>query len=60
MPQKDDIEGYLKHLSDSVEPKTHCCECTPGDHFERHVVHIQYPDCSCKEENFVLRWNADE
>lgn len=51
------VEEYLKDLSDNLEPKTHCCECTPGKHYERHMVHIQYPDCDCKPENYILKRN---
>lgn len=54
---RDVIEADLEALADSLEPDTHCCECTPGPHFERHAVHIQYPDCPCKKENYVLKRN---
>lgn len=51
------IEEYLINMADSLEPTTHCCECTPGSHFEKHMVHIQYQDCTCKKEDFVLNKN---
>lgn len=51
------VEDYLNDLSTDLEPKTHCCECTPGEHFERHMVHIQYPNCNCKKEGFILKRN---
>ena len=47
----------LTVIADSLEPKTHCCECTPGEHFERHLVHIQYPDCNCNPEKYILKRN---
>jgi len=52
-----DVEEYLGNLAGKLEPKTHCCECTPGEHFERHGIHIQYPDCKCDPEKFVLKGN---
>jgi len=52
-------EEYLEDLAESLEPNTHCCECTPGEHFERHMVHIQYPDCSCKPEDYILKRNEE-
>ncbi|KKN76311.1 hypothetical protein LCGC14_0371630 [marine sediment metagenome] len=54
---KNLIEKKLEAMADSLEPKTHCCECTPGEHFERHMVHIQYPDCTCDKANYVLKRN---
>jgi hypothetical protein len=53
-------EEYLEHLSDSLEPHTHCCECTPGPHFELHFVHIQYPNCTCEKKNYRLQRNTGE
>jgi len=49
------VEEYLEETVENLEPTTHCCECTPGKHFERHMVHIQYPKCNCKKEGFVLK-----
>lgn len=61
MRENDNIESeinkYLDKLANGLEPKTHCCECTPGDHYERHVVHIQYPGCNCDPKKYVLRRN---
>ncbi len=47
-------EEYLGKVSDIVEPDTHCCECTRE---ERHMIHIQYPDCACKKEKYILNKN---
>ena len=58
--KKDFTEEYLHVLSDSLEPLTHCCECTHGEHFEPHTVHIQYPNCNCNPKNYVLRKNFSE
>ena len=44
------ISSFLEDLADNLEPKTHCCECAPGEHFERHMVHIQYANCTCDPE----------
>jgi len=52
-----EVVQYLTDMAENLDPKTHCCECTPGDHFERHGVHIQYPDCKCDPEKFVLKRN---
>ena len=58
MPEEgEEINKLLENISNDLEPKTHCCECTPGKHFERHMVHIQYPDCKCKKEDFALKRN---
>ncbi len=54
---REEAEKYLEDVADSLEPDTHCCECTPGKHFERHGVHIQYPDCGCNPKNYVLKRN---
>ncbi len=53
----DPVDFYLKSVADSLEPRSHCCECTPGDHFERHMVHIQYPDCNCDPRKYKLNYN---
>lgn len=53
------IEDLLENQSKELEPKTHCCECSKGDHFDpRHLVHIQYPKCNCK--NSRLKADAIE
>jgi len=51
------VENYLNNLTDALEPRTHCCECTPGKHFQTHMVHIQYPDCTCDPKDYVLKRN---
>lgn len=51
------IEQHLVELANNLEPKTHCCECTPGDYFQKHAVHIQYPDCTCHKGNYILTRN---
>lgn len=48
------VSKYIADLAKDLEPESHCCECTPGEHFERHMVHIQYPDCTCDPKKFVL------
>lgn len=53
------LEEELARIADNLEPKTHCCECTPGEHFERHLVHIQYPNCNCNPEKYILKRNDD-
>ena len=57
MKETNKVEDFLGDLADGLEPKTHCCECTPGANFQRHGVHIQYTDCLCKEKDFVLKRN---
>lgn len=52
---EDRVEDFLDDLGEDLEPTTHCCECTPGDHYERHMVHIQYPDCTCESRNYILK-----
>jgi len=52
------LETLLGKLADGLEPKTHCCECSEGEHKCKHTVHIQYPDCTCKKEGWVLRKNV--
>jgi len=54
---ESEIDKCLDKLVNGLEPKTHCCECTPGDHYERHVIHIQYPECDCVPEKYVLKVN---
>jgi hypothetical protein len=58
-PREKEVEEHLKILVNSCEVDTHCCECTPGPHFERHAFHIQYPkgDCKCKKEDYVKPTN---
>ena len=51
------LNKYLEKRVIDLEPKTHCCGCTPGDHFERHTVHIQYPNCRCNPNKYVLKRN---
>lgn len=53
----DDIDKFLEKVANDLEPKTHCCECTPGDHYERHIIHIQYPRCNCDPKKYVLKVN---
>lgn len=56
--ENDKVEEYLVELAESLEPKTHCCECTPGVNQDLpHFVHIQYIDCLCKEEDYILKRN---
>jgi len=52
-----EVEKFLFNMSMSLEPKTHCCECTPGEHFERHLVHIQYPNCNCMPQKYIKKVN---
>lgn len=53
-----EVDVFLEEVSKSLEPKTHCCECTPGDNYDvPHGCHIQYPDCKCNPEKFVLKRN---
>ena len=60
---KEEIERlktnyYLELKARDLEPKTHCCECTPGTYrFQTHMVHIQYPNCSCDPKKYVLKKN---
>lgn len=56
---EEKIEAYLNNKADSLEPNTHCCECTPGEHCERHLVHIQYPGCNCDPKKYVLKVNEE-
>lgn len=56
----DKIEMFLQQISDDATPKTHCCECTPGEHFQPHYVHIQYKGCKCDPKVYVLRKNEGE
>ena len=53
----DEINKFLEKKAEELEPKTHCCECTPGDHYERHAIHIQYPGCNCDPKKYVLKVN---
>jgi len=57
--EHDAIEAYITRLSDEAEPKTHCCECTPGEHFQRHFVHIQYQGCQCDPKKYILNKNEE-
>jgi hypothetical protein len=41
-----EINDNLERYVDSLEPKTHCCECERG---ELHTVHIQYDNCKCRK-----------
>lgn len=50
-------EKYLEKLARDLEPQTHCCECTPGDHYQKHLVHIQYPKCNCDPKKYMLKVN---
>jgi len=53
----NEIGNYLTDMAENLEPKTHCCECTPGERFQKHTVHIQYPDCKCDPNKFVFNIN---
>lgn len=53
------VSKYIEDLAKDLEPKTHCCECTPGENFERHMVHIQYPNCTCDKAKYVLKGNYE-
>lgn len=56
--EEKSVESFLRETAENLEPETHCCECTPGDKYDMpHMVHIQYPDCNCKKEDFVLKRN---
>jgi len=57
MTDKDYTNKLLGDLALDLEPKTHCCECTPGEHFQRHMIHIQYPKCKCEPRKYVLKRN---
>lgn len=52
-----DLDKLFDEWDKKLEPHTHCCECTKGKHYQRHVVHIQYPDCTCLPKHFVLKRN---
>lgn len=56
---KESVESFLAATVDDLEPKTHCCECTPGSHFEKHLVHIQYPKCDCLSKDYILKTNSE-
>jgi len=49
----------LNNIADSLEPTSHCCECTPGPNYCCHIVHIQYPDCKCEKKNYRLMKNGE-
>ena len=49
----DIIDDFVEKTASDLDVKTHCCECTPGEHNERHLVHIQYPDCKCNPEFYI-------
>lgn len=52
------IELLCKKQNEDLEPKSHCCECTKGDNYDPfHQIHIQYKNCNCKKENYVLKNN---
>lgn len=50
------LEIIMNQRADELEPKTHCCECTSR---ERHSVHIQYPNCKCKQTKYILKNNIE-
>ncbi len=52
-----EINRCLDRMSNELEPKTHCCECTPGKHKQRHMVHIQYFNCNCDPNKYILNKN---
>ena len=54
---KYEIDKELEELEELLEPKTHCCECTPGEHLQRHNIHIQYPNCNCDPKKYILMRN---
>ena len=56
---KESVESFLAATADDLEPKTHCCECTPGSYFEKHLVHIQYPKCDCLSKDYILKTNSE-
>lgn len=55
----EEREAYLEKLVEDLEPKTHCCECTPGKHYQPHSIHIQYPNCDCDPKKYVLKRNNE-
>lgn len=58
-PEYNETEEFLEEVAIGLKPLTHCCECTPGDSFERHFVHIQYPNCTCDPKKYVLKTNSE-
>ena len=61
------VDAFLEWAYAVLEPKTHCCHCTPGPGFrarhpakDGHPVHAQIPNCKCKPENYVLTNNDKE
>jgi hypothetical protein len=57
---EDSLETEMHKLADALEPTTHCCECTPGLHYDScHTIHIQYPGCKCNPKEYVLRKNTE-
>ena len=59
--KSEDVEGYLEALAESLEPDTHCCECTPGPYYDvPHMVCIQYSNCTCDPKKYVLKRNSDD
>ncbi len=53
----EDPNKFLNDFADSLEPKTHCCECTPGKYYQVHRIHIQYPNCNCNPKFYRLERN---
>lgn len=53
----DPIEDFLETTAEELEPQTHCCECTPGEYYELHLVHIQYFNCNCKKKDYIFKRN---
>jgi len=56
-----EIYAFLERMDVLLEPKTHCCYCTPGLEFQGrhpatdgHPLHTQFPNCRCKPENYVM------
>lgn len=57
MKQEIDLEKIFDDWDKKIEPHTHCCECTPGPNYQQHLVHIQYPNCKCDPEKYILKKN---
>lgn len=58
MKNENKVENYLEEMARNLEPKTHCCECTPGKYYDvPHFVHIQYFECKCNPAKYILKRN---
>lgn len=51
------LDALISKRVEELEPKTHCCQCTPGNHQEKHLVHVQFPICTCDPNKYVLARN---